>query len=536
MTVKPDAAADADDRGVTGHGEATGLGAIRAKESELRDISDAHNGADAAGASALPTDSGSRVGRGLLPDASYLILASRLVPGLDGGFTVSVMRRAADIAAVTGEWPLLLTVDLGEDHDADRAEWHRRGLLPDPARLRNLFDDARADRSWLRDAVDAADARADVKSAPRAQLRQDVAGGPESGGADAILPELRTGRRLIRDAAGDPLLEIPYGGDAATWHLTEDPVTVFDRGRPVGTLRGYRELYRVWIDHVAAEARAGDDRPVVLLCEARQVGEVLVDDGASRPRPDVLIAHTTHACHLLPPYTWDAAIQPAWERWLRIADRFDAVLWLTPTQRDDVERRLGAGIRSFVVPHPAPAPVAEVTVERGRVVMLNTLIPRKRVDHAVRAVARVDGARLIVYGDGPERERIAALAAELRCDVELAGHIADPEEGWHGADVLVLTSTSEGQPLVVLEALAHGVPVVSYDMPYGPRDTLAGGGGILVAPGDIEALAAAIASVVGDRRRRDALAAAARASAARMDAAASMRALGAAVRALLRGR
>ncbi|MFT4210490.1 MAG: glycosyltransferase [Microbacterium sp.] len=461
---------------------------------------------------------------GELPDASYLLLASRLVPGLDGGFTVSVLRRAADIAAATGEFPLLLTVDLGGEHDADRAEWQRRGMLPDPARLRNLFDDARADPSWLIAAVSPA--------AGVSQLRLDAAEAtPQEGPADPRA-ELRHGRRLIADAAGAPVLELPYGGEAATWHLTDEPVTVFDGGAPVGRLRGYRELYRVWIDHVVAAERARRERPAVLVCESRQIGELLVDDGAGRPRPDVPILHTTHACHLEPPYTPDAPIQPAWERWLRVADRFEAVLWLTPTQRDDVARRID-GIRSFVVPHPAPSPATDAMVEPGRVVIRGTLIPRKRVDHAVRAVARVPGARLAVYGDGPERAAVADLAARLDADVELAGHVADPESGWQDADVLVLTSTSEGQPLVVLEALAHGVPVVSYDMPYGPRDTLAAGGGVLVPSGDGEALAAAVAGIVGDRERRAALSAEALASAARMDAASSMRAFGVAVRAAL---
>ncbi|MFT4306778.1 MAG: glycosyltransferase, partial [Microbacterium sp.] len=490
-------------------GDVARFGSKAAKASESRHISESRHAG--AGAQAR-VEAGARAGAdGELPEASYLLLASRLVPGLDGGFTVSVMRRAVDIAAATGEFPLLLTVDLGDGHDVDRAEWHRRGMLPDLSRLRNLFDDARADPSWLIAAVSPAGAVS--------QLRLDAAEEAVRGVPGAVRAELRHGRRLITDAAGEPVLELPYGGEPATWHLTEEPVTVFAGGRPVGELRGYRELYRVWIDRVVAAERARR-RPVVLVCESRQIGELLVDDGAGRGRPAVPILHTTHACHLEPPYSWDGPLQPAWERWLRVADRFEGVLWLTSAQRDDVARRVD-GIRSFVVPHPAPPPVTDAAVEPGRVVMLNTLIPRKRVDHAVRAVAQVPGARLVVYGDGPERAAIAQLAARLDADVELAGHIADPEVGWRGADVLVLTSASEGQALVVLEALAHGVPVVSYDMPYGPRDTLAAGGGVLVPSGDVPALAAAVAGIVGDRGRRAALSAEALASAARMGAASS---------------
>ena len=77
------------------------------------------------------------------------------------------------------------------------------------------------------------------------------------------------------------------------------------------------------------------------------------------------------------------------------------------------------------------------------------------------------------------------------------------------------------------------MPVVSYDVPYGPRDSLSHGGGLLVADGDAEALAVALERVIGDRGLRDLLSAEGRAAASRMDAAASMRALGSAVRAAL---
>ena len=152
---------------------------------------------------------------------------------------------------------------------------------------------------------------------------------------------------------------------------------------------------------------------------------------------------------------------------------------------------------------------------------------------AVRAA--VPHAQLHVYGDGAQRAELEALVAELGLSdvIELRGHTADTTQAWAQADAFVLASTNEGQPLVVLEALGAGVPVVSYDLPYGPRDTLASGGGVLVPDGDIDALAAALIAVLGDRDLRARLSAEGLAAAARMDAAASMRALGTAVRAAL---
>ena len=441
----------------------------------------------------------------LLPDARYLVLASRLIPDRDGGFTISVLRRALDMAEA-GVDPLLLTIDPGEtaDHDADRAEWIRRGLLAHPGRLRNLFDDARADPSWLRAAA-----------------------------LPTPIPASAQPYRAIVDAQGRTVLELPVITGDPAWHLADAPVRVWDKDGAVGWLPGFAGLYRAWINSIAAPS----DEPVVLVCEARQVGEALVAVGELALDPGIRILHTTHACHVLAPFAWDSPIDPAWERWFAVADRFDAVLWLTESQRRDVERRVGSGIRSTVVPHPAPqaSGLAPAPVP-GRILVMNSLIPRKRVDHAIRALAALRAQRpeahLHVYGDGAQRAELQALAAELGITdaVDFKGHASDTARAWSEADVFVLASTNEGQPLVVLEALAAGVPVVSYDMPYGPRDTLRHGGGMLVPDGDVEALASALGEVIGDREARARLTADGLAAAKAMDVRASMQAMGDAAR------
>ena len=442
-----------------------------------------------------------------LPDADYLVLASRLIPDRDGGFTISVLRRAQDMAAA-GARVRLATVDPGEqaDHDAHRAEWVRRGLVADAGDLRNLFDDARTDAGWLR----------------RAALPLPV-------------PAFENDTRPIRDAAGRTVLELPVIAGDPAWHLSPAPVVVWsaDGAGPVGWLPGFGGLYRAWINTLAGEG-AGD---TVVICEARQVGELLVADAPPLLDAAIRVLHTTHACHVQAPFTWDAPMDAAWSRWFDIADRFDGVLWLTRSQQADVERRV-SGIRSSVVPHPAPSGLANDPVP-GRIVMLNTLSARKRVDDAIRALATVRAsvphAELHVYGDGPERAALQQLAGELGVAdaVVLHGHTADPETAWATADLFVLTSTNEGQPLVILEALGHGVPVVAYDIAYGPRDTLARGGGMLVPDGGVDALAGALTALLTGPGVRAWLADAARAAASRMDAAASMQALGAAARAAL---
>ncbi len=93
-------------------------------------------------------------------------------------------------------------------------------------------------------------------------------------------------------------------------------------------------------------------------------------------------------------------------------------------------------------------------------------------DHvtAVRAIARIAGqhpqARLVLIGDGPERELIDATARELGVvdRVQMLGTRRDVAALLPGADVFLLTSISEGIPLTPLEAMAASIPVVATDV------------------------------------------------------------------------
>ena len=453
------------------------------------------------------------------PDAEYLVLSSRLVPGLDGGFTIATMQRARHMAAAGvdgGRGPWLLTVDPGSraEHDAHRAEFGVLGLLDAPARLRNLFDEAGAGAAqWL--------------------LSAARPGTPA--------PELPY--RTVMDASGRPLIDLPVISGDPDWHLSTAPVGVWGPHGIVGVLDGFGGLYRAWLAHVVTQLRAeaGDpERPVVIVCESRQLGELLVPFAV----PGVRIVHTIHTAHTEPPHTPDAPLNALWARWFGIMDAFDAIVWPTPSQADAVARRFGARDTFAVVPHPAEPVAARVpAAERtpGRVVMLNRLAPGKRVDHAIRAfagvAAQMPGARLDIYGDGPSRAELEALIGELglRGRVRLLGHVPEASAELGDAALLLLTTAFEGQGLVVVEALSHGCPVISYDVGYGPHDMLAGGGGVLVPSGDVGALTAALARVLGDEGLRERLGAEALAAAHRMDIAASMSALAAAVARALAG-
>ena len=417
-----------------------------------------------------------------LPEAEYLVLSSRLVPDLDGGYTIATLARARQLAAA-GADPQLLTFDPADAaaHAQHRAEFARRGAIDDPARLRNLFDEAAAPdggaAAWLRAAAS---------------------------------PALSAGRpdreyRMLRDADDRPFAALPVIPGNPDWHLTDEPVLVYDGdGQTIGGVAGFRGLYRAWLAHVTA---ALGDGPIVVICESRQLGELIAD----WDDPRVRIIHTIHTMHLEAPYTPDASMNALWTRWFALADRFDAVTWPTPRQRDDVAARFGDGIRNVVVPNGIELPTAgESAPEPGLVVSLSRLAPGKRIDHIIRSflVADVPGAVLEVWGDGPARAGLEQLIAERDCAdrVRVCGVTSDPDAVLERASVVVSASAFEGQGLSLAEALAHGRPVVSYDVRYGPSDLLAGGGGLLVPDGDEAALADALRRVLTDAELRTRLA------------------------------
>jgi glycosyltransferase involved in cell wall biosynthesis len=115
--------------------------------------------------------------------------------------------------------------------------------------------------------------------------------------------------------------------------------------------------------------------------------------------------------------------------------------------------------------------------------------------------------RLLILGEGRQRAQLTNLAEQLGVagEVEMPGFVANPFCYMARAAVFALSSTCEGSAVVMVEALATGVPVVSTDCPSGPRETLRDGRyGELVPVGDIEALAAALQRTL-DRPRPPAL-------------------------------
>lgn len=158
------------------------------------------------------------------------------------------------------------------------------------------------------------------------------------------------------------------------------------------------------------------------------------------------------------------------------------------------------------------------------VITCGRLVAEKNQALLLRAFRDVQGkcpSRLVIAGDGELRAELERLAAELgvRERVRFLGFQANPFRLMAKAACFALSSRWEGFPMVLLEAMACGAPVVSADCDYGPREIITPErNGLLVPPGDQAALAVALARVLTDAELRARLAAEASRTVLRYDA------------------
>lgn len=312
--------------------------------------------------------------------------------------------------------------------------------------------------------------------------------------------------------------------DGGSERFVSTAIRNLDRERFVPSLVLFR--------HEIAYGLPVDVSPVVLNKRSRLHGPSAVARLACAirtMRPDVVLsAHTGVGIFLAPALSLLPARRPVWisrmaadphrERGTYGAlvswctRRADIVLANSNGMASGVTRRYGrrdvrvllnaADVQAI---DTAGRAVPEAFSVRGpKVVMLGRLVAQKRYDLVLRAVAsiadRVDFT-VIILGDGPLRGQLERLARSLGVAhrVRFYGFVDNPYCILANANVFVLASDFEGLPNALIEAQVLGIPAVSTDCPYGPREVIEDGvTGRLVPVGDVDALARGLEEVLGN--------------------------------------
>jgi glycosyltransferase involved in cell wall biosynthesis len=179
--------------------------------------------------------------------------------------------------------------------------------------------------------------------------------------------------------------------------------------------------------------------------------------------------------------------------------------------------------KGWVIANPVDLP-RDWQNRRGKSILaaVGRLTDQKGFDLLLEAFSRIAEAhpewRLVIWGEGEERSSLQALrdALGLQQRVDMPGITERPGLWIETADAFVLSSRYEGWGIVLLEAMASGLPVVSFECDWGPRVMITHeSDGILVPKEDVEALAKALDRLLADRELRERLGAAAAASAQR---------------------
>jgi glycosyltransferase involved in cell wall biosynthesis len=164
--------------------------------------------------------------------------------------------------------------------------------------------------------------------------------------------------------------------------------------------------------------------------------------------------------------------------------------------------------------HVVPNPVRDMRrfarngPPAGCIVAVARLAPEKGLDILIRAFARIAGEisgwRLLIVGEGPERESLADLAETLGVAprVQFRGWVAEPADVLANADLFVMSSRYEGFPNALLEAMACGLPVISTAC-AGPQEIITHEhDGILIPVNSVDALTATMRRLIQDEELR----------------------------------
>lgn len=193
---------------------------------------------------------------------------------------------------------------------------------------------------------------------------------------------------------------------------------------------------------------------------------------------------------------WDSRVFQYLRRFA--AKHSDAMVVLTERDRQNYQ----SGIKKCVPVHVIPNPVAQMSNDISYNIVSKTILSAgvigriKRFDRILEigrnVFVRHPDWNWIICGDGDERENLenAVRKAGLCNNIRLVGTVRNMDEYYNNAAVFVLTSDMEGLPMVLLEAKAHRLPIVSFDINTGPSDIVRDGvNGYLVSPYDTDVMA-----------------------------------------------
>lgn len=199
---------------------------------------------------------------------------------------------------------------------------------------------------------------------------------------------------------------------------------------------------------------------------------------------------------------------PRWMQWLKlmIYRLSDRVILLTRQDRDAIARWVPPK-RCLVIENVSPFPIQppQAAQQQPLALAIGRLSYQKGFDRLIVAwqqIARqAPGWQLAIVGDGPDRQALQQqiVQAGLSDRIQLVPATADIADWYRRAGLLLLTSRYEGLPMVLIEAMCFGLPLVAYDCQTGPAQLIDNQrNGFLVTDGDREQFCSRVLCLIAD--------------------------------------
>lgn len=195
-----------------------------------------------------------------------------------------------------------------------------------------------------------------------------------------------------------------------------------------------------------------------------------------------------------------------------VAHDLDAIVSLNQENKEWIDENFqGQGFVSEVVPNSLDEIFRpQSTLDNNTVIAAGRFAPGKQFNHLIRAFAIFYADhpdwKLRLYGNGPQEMALRELVGELNLQnaVAFTTDLGDLTMEWQNASIHAMTSRAEGQPLVILESAAAGVPTIAYDCPIGPRNILSHGvDGLLVPINNVQLFAESLAMLADNSDLRN---------------------------------
>ena len=213
--------------------------------------------------------------------------------------------------------------------------------------------------------------------------------------------------------------------------------------------------------------------------------------------------------------TLHKTILPIW-KWLRRLTYPRADYLVVQTKRVCDYYSEWPGLKIAIVPNPVLSPEkirdVRMILKKPFIVAMGRLTFQKGFDLLIESFSKLAKKypkwNLVVIGEGEKRRELEQLISHfgLNSRISLIGKVKNPQTILRQADIFVLSSLFEGFPNALLEAMACGLPVISFNCPSGPAEIIRYNyDGILVPPENINVLSLAMDKLISDKLLRQKL-------------------------------